>query len=64
MYMLINHGWEPSKFNDMPISEKAFVIACIDREVAARPKTSNNTGKRPPPRIGNTNNKRKGGSRK
>jgi len=31
-------GWEPSKFLDLPVKERAFVIASIDARCAAEKK--------------------------
>lgn len=30
-FCLHEFGWEPSKYLDLPIRQKAFVYACIDR---------------------------------
>ena len=37
-FCLQKFGWEPSKFLDLPVRERAFVIASIDTRCAAEKK--------------------------
>lgn len=37
-YMWVNHGWTPSKFNNLPIREKLLIMHFIEKEVKARKK--------------------------
>jgi len=37
--MIINHGWKPMDFFDLPDSHRAVVIAAIDKEIENRPKS-------------------------
>ena len=36
--MVIEHGWTPRKFENLPVGEKAFVIASIKSELEQRKK--------------------------
>jgi len=38
MYAVLNLNYKPSEFADLPQSEKAFVIACIENKVEAEKK--------------------------
>ena len=41
-YALHKFNWEPSKFINLPIKEKIFVIACIDLRIKEEKKESKN----------------------
>lgn len=34
--MLIEHGWEPSRFTALPLKEKILVMAMIEKAAEAR----------------------------
>ncbi len=36
--MLIEHGWEPSRFASLPMKEKILVVAMIEKAAQARKK--------------------------
>jgi len=38
MYAALNLGYKPREFSDLPLKEKAFLIACIDEKISAEKK--------------------------
>lgn len=39
-YMFVNHGWAPSKYDDLPRRERALIAAFALREIKEREKAN------------------------